>query len=152
MPENSKTTIVPAEQGEPGPESLKSEGTVESPGTKAGRPAEASAGAKEAPRKRRRRKKRIRISDALRREGLDEREVAKKLKSVIERQIPEKEDEETNDKLLADMLMNCFRYLDETPRPGSAASAAPPAKLIHDIPRPQRAEKSKETEQKGNQQ
>lgn len=151
MPENTKATMVPAEQGEPKPESLKSESAAETTAMQA-RPRGAPLTAKEAPRKRRRRKKRIRISDALRREGLDEREVAKKLKSVIDRQIPEKPDEETNDKLLADMLMNCFRYLDETPRPGSAASAAPPAKLIHDIPRPQRAGKSNEAEQKGNQQ
>src|SRR5580704_2887316 len=59
----------------------------------------------------RRRRKQVRISDALRREGLDEREVAKKFAGVIERQTP-KNKGDANDKLLAEMLMNCFRYLD----------------------------------------
>jgi hypothetical protein len=156
MPENNQTNIIPAGREESKPESLKKEITAESCGAAIVCATQKPATEKEAPRKRRRRKKRIRISDALRREGLDEREVAKKLKSVIERQIPEDPDEEANDKLLADMLMNCFRYLDETPRPGGAAGApgsgSAPAKLIHDIPRPQRAAKIKQEEQKGSQQ
>jgi len=82
--------------------------------------------------------KKMRIGDALRVEGLDEREVAQKFRGVIERQIPKSEGQETNDKLLVDMLLNCFRYLDDGPRP-TAGGSARPAKLLHNVPRPRRA-------------
>lgn len=97
-------------------------------------------------RKRRRRRKQLRIGDALRCEGLDEREVAQKLKELIERQAPS-----TNDKLLAETLMNCLRYLDETPRSGGKSSAKAPVRLVHVIPRPQRLLRTKNQEPKGTQ-
>lgn len=95
-------------------------------------------------RKRKRRRKRVRIGDALRCEGLDEREVAQRLKDVIERKTPD-----TNDKLRAEILMNCFRYLDDAPgpRPNAKYGGKLPARLVHEIPRPQRAAKT--AEQKG---
>jgi hypothetical protein len=88
--------------------------------------------------RKRKRLKKMRIGDALRVEGLDEREVAQKFRGVIERQIPTSEGQETNDKLLVDMLLNCFRYLDDGPRP-VASGGGRPAKLLHRIPRPNRA-------------
>ncbi|HEY6467015.1 MAG TPA: hypothetical protein VIY69_13540 [Candidatus Acidoferrales bacterium] len=97
-------------------------------------------------RKRRRRRKQLRIGDALRCEGLDEREVAQKLKDLIERQTPN-----TNDKLLAETLMNCFRYLDEAPRSGGKSGAKAPVRLVHVIPRPQRLLRTKNQELKGTQ-
>ena len=95
-------------------------------------------------RKRKRRRKRVRIGDALRCEGLDEREVAQRLRNVIEKSSPD-----ANDKLRAEILMNCFRYLDDAPgpRPGAKHCGKLPAKLVHEIPRPQRAAKT--TERKG---
>lgn len=99
-------------------------------------------------RKRKRRRKRVRVGDALRCEGLDERDVAQRLKDVIERQISRTGSDGANDKLLAEMLMNCFRYLEEAPpRPAGKQDGKIPAKLLHDIPRPQRAAKT--TERKG---
>jgi hypothetical protein len=95
-------------------------------------------------RKRRRRRKQLRIGDALRCEGLDEREVAQKLKDLIERQTAN-----TNDKLLAETLMNCLRYLDEAPRSGVKSSAKAPVRMVHTIPRPQRLLRSRNQEQKG---
>jgi hypothetical protein len=97
-------------------------------------------------RKRKRRRKRVRIGDALRCEGLDEREVAQKLRSVIEKETPD-----TTDKMRAEILMNCFRYLDDAPgpRPGAKQCGKLPAKLVHEIPRPQRAAKPKDVKQKG---
>ena len=97
-------------------------------------------------RKRKRRRKRVRIGDALRCEGLDEREVAQKLRSVIEKETPD-----TTDKMRAEILMNCFRYLDDAPgpRPGAKYCGKLPAKLVHEIPRPQRAVKLKDVKQKG---
>lgn len=96
--------------------------------------------------KRKRRRKRVRIGDALRCEGLDEREVAQKLRNVIEKSAPD-----GNDKLRAEILMNCFRYLDDAPgpRPGAKQSGKLPAKLVHEIPRPQRAARPKDAKQKG---
>lgn len=96
--------------------------------------------------KRKRRRKRVRIGDALRCEGLDEREVAQKLRSVIEKETPD-----TTDKMRAEILMNCFRYLDDAPgpRPGAKHCGKLPAKLVHEIPRPQRAAKPKDVKQKG---
>ena len=96
--------------------------------------------------KRKRRRKRVRIGDALRCEGLDEREVAQKLRSVIEKETPD-----TTDKMRAEILMNCFRYLDDAPgpRPGAKLCGKLPAKLVHEIPRPQRAAKAKDSKQKG---
>jgi hypothetical protein len=96
--------------------------------------------------KRKRRRKRVRIGDALRCEGLDERDVAQKLRSVIEKETPD-----TTDKMRAEILMNCFRYLDDAPgpRPGAKHCGKLPAKLVHEIPRPQRAAKPKDSKQKG---
>ena len=98
-------------------------------------------------RKRRRRRKQLRIGDALRCEGLDEREVAQKIKDLIERQTPN-----TNDKLLAELLMNCLRHLDEAPRSGGKNNAKNPVRMVHTIPRPQRVLRAKNEEQKGTQQ
>ena len=97
-------------------------------------------------RKRKRRRKRVRIGDALRCEGLDEREVAQKLRSVIEKETPD-----TTDKMRAEILMNCFRYLDDAPgpRPGAKHCGKLPAKLVHEIPRPQRAAKTKDEKKRG---
>jgi hypothetical protein len=101
-------------------------------------------------RKRKRRRKPVRIGDALRCEGLDERDVAQKLKEVIDRQTLRSGSDSGNDKLLAEMLMNCFRHLDEAPpRQAARKNGKVPAKLLHDIPRPQRAAKSKDEKQKG---
>lgn len=111
-------------------------------------PTRGEAGAKERDnkmrRKRKRRRKRVRIGDALRCEGLDEREVAQKLRAVIEKETPD-----TTDKMRAEILMNCFRYLDDAPgpRPAAKQGGKVPAKMLHDIPRPQRTAKT--TEQKG---
>ncbi len=111
-------------------------------------PGEADAKEKErkTKRKRKRRRKRVRIGDALRCEGLDEREVAQKLKGVIEKNTPD-----ATDKLRAEILMNCFRYLDDAPgpRPGAKYGGKLPAKLVHDIPRPLRAAKITNGKQKG---
>jgi hypothetical protein len=95
-------------------------------------------------RKRKRRRKGVKIGDALRCEGLDERDVAQKLREVIERHTSNGKPDAASDKLLAEMLMNCFRYLDEAP-PRTAAKPAGkvPARLLHDIPRPQRAARGK---------
>ncbi|HTZ74719.1 MAG TPA: hypothetical protein VMB47_12415 [Candidatus Aquilonibacter sp.] len=86
----------------------------------------------------RKRLKKMRIGDALRVEGLDERDVAQKFREVIERQIPKSEGQETNDKLLVDMLLNCFRYLDDGPGPGVGGRALRPPRLLHNVPRPRR--------------
>ena len=95
-------------------------------------------------RKRRRRRKQLRIGDALRCEGLDEREVAQKIKDLIERQTAN-----TNDKLLAELLMNCLRHLDEAPRSRRKSSERSPVTMVHTIPRPQRLLRSKNEDQKG---
>ncbi|HKV49325.1 MAG TPA: hypothetical protein VJN69_14625, partial [Candidatus Acidoferrales bacterium] len=66
--------------------------------------------------------------------------------SVIEKETPD-----TTDKMRAEILMNCFRYLDDAPgpRPGAKYCGKLPAKLVHEIPRPQRAVKLKDVKQKG---
>ncbi len=91
----------------------------------------------------RKRLKKMRIGDALRVEGLDEREVAQKFRGVIERQIPKSEGQETNDKLLVDMLLSCFRYLDDGPRPAALGGSLRPTKLLHNVPRPRRTPNTK---------
>jgi hypothetical protein len=97
------------------------------------------------PRKRYRRKKPIRVGDALRSEGLDERAVARQLARVVERQT-----EAGSDKVLAGTLMDCLRYLNDA-SPGKSAPSAPVSvKLVHDVPRPQRAERTKIKKAKGN--
>jgi hypothetical protein len=92
----------------------------------------------------------MRISDALRREGLGEREVARKLAAVIDRQTPDQPEEEANDKLLAGVLMNCFRYLDDGSRKPGTGTLPLAVTLTHDVPRPARAGKDKKQRQKGN--
>jgi hypothetical protein len=88
------------------------------------------------PRRKRHRKKRMRISEALRHEGIDERELAKTLAGIIERQSPKTDSEDANDKLLAGVVMNCLRYLeDDTSEPGAMALGV---HLVHHVPRPQR--------------
>jgi hypothetical protein len=89
--------------------------------------------------KKRRRQRPIRIGDALRSEGLDERQVARKLADVVTRHTPDPKDggEGSTDKLLVDVLKECLRHLDDGPSTG-AGFAAP--KLIHKVPRPERAE------------
>lgn len=126
------------------------ETSQETPAPGATNPKDEKAQDKKPIRKRKRRRKGVRIGDALRCEGLDERDVAQKLREVIERHTSKGEPDAANDKLLAEMLMNCFRYLDEAP-PRTAAKPVgkAPAKLLHDIPRPQRAAQIKQDKQKG---
>lgn len=96
------------------------------------------------PARRRNRRKPIRISDALRKEGLDEREIAKMLRLIIERQLPGEQSEEADDKFMAELLMSCFRYFEEGgPRPAAAAKLTKPVRLLHNVPRPKRAKKVK---------
>jgi hypothetical protein len=91
----------------------------------------------------------MRIADALRREGLDEREVAKRLAVVLDRQTAAQTTDETNDKLAVETLMNCFRYLDDAPRPGGSGGAPVVVKLSHDVPRPQRTGKIQDEKERG---
>lgn len=96
--------------------------------------------------RRRRRLKPVRISDALRKEGLDEREIAKMLRLIIERQLPGEESEEPDDKFMAELLMSCFRYFEEgNARPIGTAKLTRPVKLLHHVPRPKRSKKTKKT-------
>jgi len=97
--------------------------------------------------KKRRRLKKVRISDALRHEGLDERELAKTLKSVIDRQVRVSSEDDPDDKFLASTVMGCFRYFDDGPSGGGPGHA--PVKLLHDVPRPKRAGKTRKKKAKG---
>ena len=87
--------------------------------------------------KRTSRLKRIRIADALRKEGLGEREVARKLADVVTRLTPGHESMETNDKLLLDTLKECFRHLDDPAGP-VVLGAPVSVNLVHNVPRPAR--------------
>ena len=99
---------------------------------------------------RRRRLKPIRISDALRKEGLDERQIAKMLRLIIERQAPAEHSEEADDKFMAELLMSCFRYYDEGgSRPAASAKLTRAVKLLHNVPRPKRTKKIKRKKAKG---
>jgi hypothetical protein len=150
MPIDSETIIDSTIADAPKLPAKAADMPAEKPARKTSSAAGKTRGAKLPPASKRRRLKRIRISEALRHEGLDERAVAQKLNTVIERQMPKEDGEESDDKFLVDMLMDCFRYLDDPPRPGGG-KAPLAAKLVHDIPRPQRAGKTKEEKQKGNQ-
>lgn len=99
----------------------------------------------------RRRHKPIRISEALRKEGLDEREIAKMLRLIIERQLPHETSEEADDKFMAELLMSCFRYFEDSgARPAGTGKLTKPVKLLHNVPRPRRNKKSKKKKTKGN--
>jgi hypothetical protein len=89
-------------------------------------------------------KKAIRIGDALRSEGLDEREVARQLAGIVQRQT-----EAESDKQLAGTLLNCLRYLNDA-APGKTATRTPVSvKLVHSVPRPERAPQTRIKKQKG---
>ena len=79
----------------------------------------------------------VRIGDALRTQGLDEREVARKFADVVARHTPapDEANEGSADKLLVDVLKECLRHLENSP-----SSDFPPPKLVHKVPRPRRAE------------
>ena len=96
--------------------------------------------------KKRRLRKGMRIGDALRREGLDEREVARKLADLFTRHSPDERQPSHGggDKVLFDALKECLRHLDDT----SGADETLSVKLIHRVPRPSRPRSNDKTEKK----
>ena len=90
--------------------------------------------------RRRRSRKRVPMSDALRKEGLDERMVAETYAGVVAT-LKEKTDKEGGvEKLLVDILKECTRYLEPTrPTDRSGTGDTPvTVQLIHAVPRPER--------------
>ena len=87
----------------------------------------------------RRRRKRVRIGDALRREGLDERTVAETYAREVEK-LKNKKGEDGIEKLLFDILKECTRHLESSrPTERSGASDTPvTVQLVHVVPRPER--------------
>lgn len=84
-------------------------------------------------------RKRVRIAEALRLEGLDERKLAKNYVVVIEKLGKGNGDAKSGDKLLVDVLKECSRIL-EPPRATGAGAGDMPAvvNLYHNVPRPVR--------------
>jgi len=83
-------------------------------------------------------RKRVRLAEALRLEGLDERKLAENYVVVIEK-LRENVDAKSADKLLVDVLKECSRIL-EPPRATGAGAGDMPAvvNLYHNVPRPVR--------------
>lgn len=88
-----------------------------------------------------RRGRAVRIGDALRLEGLDELEVARRLAELIERLSPKADFESRSDKMLIDALKEVVRLLNDAP---SGRQGAHPVsiQLVHNVPRPKRASKT----------
>lgn len=84
-------------------------------------------------------RKRVRLAEALRLEGLDERKLAKNYVVVIEKLGEGNGDAKSGDKLLVDVLKECSRIL-EPPRTTGAGAGDMPAvvNLYHNVPRPVR--------------
>jgi hypothetical protein len=88
----------------------------------------------------RERQKLLRIAEALREEGLDEKAFARTCKRQLQRLL-KIDKPSAADKLLADLLKEIGRFLEPGGTvPAAAPVADPPAvvQLIHDIPRPSR--------------
>ena len=81
----------------------------------------------------------MRLAEALRLEGLDERKLAKNYVMVIEKLGEGNGDAKSGDKLLVDVLKECSRIL-EPPRATGAGAGDMPAvvNLYHNVPRPVR--------------
>jgi hypothetical protein len=80
----------------------------------------------------------VRIGDALRQSGLDEVAVAQGLVGVVGSLQHKTGSDDSNDKLLVDVLKECSRHLE--PARGTDASPDAPVTvhLIHNVARPSR--------------
>ena len=94
-----------------------------------------------------RRGRAVRIADALRREGLDELEVARRLAELIERLSPKSDLESRSDKMLIDALKEVVRLLNDAPR-GNQGRQPVSIQLVHSVPRPKRASKPRKQHRK----
>ena len=103
----------------------------------ASRMAERSAGRTERPKRRR---KRVRLGDAMRRVGLDERAIAENYAGVVEKLTNGRQ--QPNDgaeKLLVEVLKEFTRVLEPPLRAGGGGGDAPViVQLMHNVPRPSR--------------
>jgi hypothetical protein len=90
--------------------------------------------------RRRRRRKRVRIGDALRREGLDEHAVAKTYAQRVEKLKNKSNSDLGTEKLLVDIMKECSRHLESSrPTERSGAGDTPvTVQLVHAVPRPER--------------
>ena len=83
-------------------------------------------------------RKRVRLAEALRLEGLDERKLAENYVVVIEK-LRENGDAKSVDKLLVDVLKECSRILEPPRAPGAGVGDMPAVvNLYHNVPRPVR--------------
>lgn len=102
----------------------------------------AGSAVKTAPRRRRPRRLRkpVRIGDALRREGVDERTIAETYAGEIVELKEKKRKDGGIKKLLFDMLKECSRHLESSrPTERSGAGDTPvTVQLVHVVPRPER--------------
>jgi hypothetical protein len=88
----------------------------------------------------RRRRKRVRIGDALRREGLDEHTVAETYAREVEKLKNKRKSDGGTGKLLFDIMKECSRHLESSrPTERSGAGDTPvTVQLVHVVPRPER--------------
>jgi len=88
----------------------------------------------------RRRWKRVRIGDALRREGLDEHAVAETYAEEVEKLKSKRKSDGGTGKLLFDIMKECSRHLESSrPTERSGAGDTPvTVQLVHVVPRPER--------------
>jgi hypothetical protein len=110
------------------------------------------AGSRTATRKlspiRRTQRQRMRLGDAFRREGLDERTVAQTWVVVVERLRNGSGGADGVEKLLVDVLKECDRILLDTARAGGPGGSDAPSvvNLYHNVPRPVREAQGAEKE------
>ena len=91
--------------------------------------------------------KKVRVSDALREEGLDERGLARTLKGVIDRQLAMGPEDGPDDRFVTSTVMGMLRMLED--EGSGAALGQAPVRLIHNVPRPKRAVQKRQGKRKG---
>lgn len=90
--------------------------------------------------RRRRPRKRVRIGEALRSEGLDEHAVAETYAQEVEKLKSKRKSDGGTEKLLFDIMKECSRHLESSrPTERSGAGDTPvTVQLVHVVPRPER--------------
>ena len=84
-------------------------------------------------------RKRVRLAEAMRLEGLDERAVAETYVVVVEKLRNGTKDENGTQKALVDVLKECSRILEPPRGPGAGSGDVPAiVNLYHNVPRPMR--------------
>lgn len=87
-------------------------------------------------------KRRVKMCDALRGEGLDEVAMAKQYKVLLGR--PYKKEETPDAKLALDIVRDCVKILE--PRAAEGIPANSVVQLVHNIPRPDRSGQSRQSD------